>query len=95
MFQPYDSVLVVRFDRPAVEHLAEYHVRRPPLPGDVGTVIERRPTADGRARYLVEAVSGEGETVWLAEFAEDELALDPDPPRVRPDRTPWLPDPAE
>jgi hypothetical protein len=70
-----DAVRVVRVAEPAVQHLAVLDAQRAPRPGDVGTVIDARPTGAGTHRYLVEADNGDGEIIWLAEFTEDELRL--------------------
>ena len=71
-----DVVRVVALHGRPAEHLTLMHVQRPPRVGDVGTVVER--SAGTPARYLVESVTGEGETVWLAEFDPDEVELDAD-----------------
>ena len=78
-FRPSDRVRVVGLRAPPADHLALSRVQRPPRIGDTGTVTEVLPAAGGGGgapRYLVESATGEAETIWLAEFAEDELALE-------------------
>ena len=75
-FRELDVVRVIALHGAPAEHLAVARVQRPPRIGDIGTVVER--AADAPSRYLVESVTGEGETVWLAEFTADEIELDTD-----------------
>jgi hypothetical protein len=44
---------------------------RPPCVGDTGTIV----AVLGDAAYCVESVAPNGCTVWLADFAADELQL--------------------
>lgn len=75
-----DAVRVIGMHGRPAEHLVLARVQRPPRIGDIGTVVERL-AGDG-PRYLVESVTGEGETVWLAEFGPDEVELDEDVARI-------------
>jgi hypothetical protein len=70
-----DSVRVVRLREPPTQHLAVSTVQRLPRLGDRGTVVQILRPGDPATTYLVEAVNGEGETIWLGEFARDELEL--------------------
>ena len=70
-----DAVRVVYLREPAVQHLAIPNAQRVPRLGDIGTVVEIQPSADG-SRYLVESDDGDGEIIWLASFAEEEIELE-------------------
>ena len=50
-------------------------MQRLPRVGDRGTVVQLLRPGDPATTYLVEAVNGEGETIWLGEFSRDELEL--------------------
>ena len=70
-FEPFDTVRVARLlvaDREVDGSSAE-----PPQPrvGEEGSVVE----VVGDDLYLVERVTDDGRTLWLAEFDEQELAL--------------------
>ena len=47
-------------------------VSRSPQIGDTGFVLESR-VVSGHLKYLVESVSPQGLTIWLAEFELEEL----------------------
>jgi hypothetical protein len=70
-----DAVRIVQLNEPAVRHLVVPNAQRVPRLGDVGTIVEVHPT-DAGPRFLVESDDGDGEIVWLAEFAADEIELE-------------------
>ncbi len=47
-------------------------VKRPPRVGDAGTIVHIN---DPGKNYIVESCDTEGHTVWLADFADNELEL--------------------
>jgi hypothetical protein len=79
LFQLHDTVRVVRLlesEREVSGSLAE---SRQPRVGETGAVV-----ADvGDDLYLVEQVTADGVTVWMAEFAAAELELVSRPPGAR------------
>jgi hypothetical protein len=50
-------------------------VKRAPMIGDQATVCELYDPKDSKAPLIIEMVNAEGMTVWLADFAPDELEL--------------------
>ena len=48
---------------------------RPPRIGDIGTVVHEYKPEDLTAPVIVEDVDEDGMTIWLADFARDELEL--------------------
>jgi hypothetical protein len=66
-----DVVRLTALHGRAANHLSVARAQRAPRIGDVGSIIQVFATGD-QARYLVESVTGEGETIWLAELAADE-----------------------
>jgi hypothetical protein len=51
-------------------------VKRQPRVGDKGTVVHVHCTADEEPAFIVECVSPEGYTLWLADFVLSELELE-------------------
>jgi len=47
--------------------------KRAPAVGDIGTLLDVISAAGLPDRYLVETSGRDGVTIWLADFAEDEL----------------------
>lgn len=75
-FEVLDTVRVVRLREPQREVTSAFEPPPQPRPGEVATVVED--VGDGL--YLVERLTDDGMTAWLAEFGEDELELvDPAP----------------
>lgn len=71
MFQLYDTVRIARLL--TSEREVSGSAAAPPQPrvGETGAVV-----ADvGEGLYLVEHVTADGYTIWLAEFSGDELEL--------------------
>ena len=75
MLRELDPVRVVSLRDPPTQHLAVAGAQRPPRLGDTGTVVQLLRPGDPSTTYLVEAVTGEGETIWLGEFTREELEL--------------------
>jgi hypothetical protein len=71
----YDVVRVARLNAPAREFTGTESVRRAPRVGDRATVCEMYDRKDPGAPVAVEMVDAQGMTVWLADFAPDELEL--------------------
>lgn len=50
-------------------------VKREPRIGDTGTVVHAYPTGAEEPAFIVEAVTSEGYTLWVADFVASELRL--------------------
>lgn len=48
---------------------------RPPAVGDVGTICHENDPSDPNGSVVVEMVDEDGNTIWLADFAREELEL--------------------
>lgn len=70
-FDMYAMVRVTRLREPEREVTSSFEPAPQPRTGETGTVVED--VGDGL--YLVERVTDDGMTAWLAEFGEDELEL--------------------
>ena len=71
----YDAVTVVRLlmtDRPFDGTAG---ILRAPAVGDVGTVCHEYDSPHPRGPVAVEMVDDRGNTIWLADFEREELAL--------------------
>jgi hypothetical protein len=70
-FEPFDSVRVTRLLTQTRE--VDGSGAEPPQPraGEVGVIVE----AVGDQLYLVERITDDGRTVWIAEFHASELTL--------------------
>ena len=66
-----DRVRVVRLREPERDVTSSFEPAPQPQRGELATVVED--VGDGL--YLVERVTDDGMTAWLAEFGEDELEL--------------------
>ena len=71
----YDVVRVARLNSADRGFEGTESVRRAPRVGDQATICELYAPNDPNASVAVEMVDGEGMTVWLADFAPDELEL--------------------
>ncbi len=71
----YDVVRVVSFRIANRPHEGTAGVIRPPRIGDIGTVVHEYKPEDLTAPVRVENVDEEGMTIWLADFAREELEL--------------------
>ncbi len=70
-FKELDVVRIVKLLQPTRPFEGTKGATRPPQVGDLGTIV-----ADYNGLgYWVESVASDGTTVWLADFAPDELEL--------------------
>ena len=70
-FDIFARVRVTRLREPQREVTSSFEPAPQPRAGETGTVVEDV----GEGLYLVERVTDDGMTAWLAEFGEDELEL--------------------
>ena len=80
--QLYGLVRVVKL-RDAPETYDGWSVnKRPPVVGDVGSLVDVLRAPNSPSRYVVECASptGDGSSEWLSDFAEDELEAVVDEP---------------
>lgn len=71
----FDVVRVVRLAVPDRPFDGTEGVMRAPQVGDVGTICHEIDRDDPFGPVIVEMVDDLGRTVWLADFAKDELEL--------------------
>jgi hypothetical protein len=71
----YDVVRVSKLLMAERRYDGSEAVRRPPAIGDMGTICHEFDPRDPTAPVVVEMVDEDGLTVWLADFARDELEL--------------------
>ena len=71
----HDVVKVVRLNSECREYSGTERLMREPRVGDSGTVVYLLDRANPGAPMIVECVDEDGYTVWLAEFAVDELEV--------------------
>jgi hypothetical protein len=81
----YDTVRIVRLLNADRFFGGTASVRRPPRVGDVGIICHEYQPDDPDAVVAVEMVDPEGFTIWLADFARDELELVSRPERTHGD----------
>lgn len=70
-----DQVRVVRLRAAERPYDGTEGVLRAPRLGDEGTVVRAAAKGDASATVMVECCDADGGTIWLAEFAADELEL--------------------
>jgi len=70
-FEMFDVVRVARLEIPSRDVDGSGATPLQPRVGETGTIVE----VVGDDVYLVERVTDDGRTLWLAEFAESELEL--------------------
>lgn len=70
-----DVVRVVRLRAAERPYDGTEGVLRAPRLGDEGTVVQAAAKGDASATVMVECCDADGGTIWLAEFAADELEL--------------------
>jgi len=75
ILREYDVVRVVRLATPDRFYDGTAAVMRPPRVGDVATICHENKPGDPSASVVVEKVDQDGMTIWLADFARDELEL--------------------
>lgn len=71
----YDVVRVVRLARADRTYEGTSDARRPPRIGDLATVVQVSPLADGSVTLTLECVGEDGSTLWLADFSPEEIEL--------------------
>jgi hypothetical protein len=71
----YDVVRVVRLSKPDRSYSGTDGASRPPKIGDVATICHEYERHNPNATVAVEMVARGGTTIWLADFARDELEL--------------------
>jgi uncharacterized protein YjaZ len=69
----YGLVRVRQLLQPAVDYDGWRVNQRPPNVGDVGTLLDILQAPGLPDRYVVEASGADGITVWLGDFAGEEL----------------------
>jgi hypothetical protein len=70
-----DTVRVVQLLTPNRVFDGTESIRRAPRPGDQGAVVHVHHQNSVPVLYTVEAVDPDGHTLWLADFAPEELSL--------------------
>ena len=75
MLREYDVVRVIQLSDSERTYDGTKSVRRPPKIGDVATICHEYDPGNPAAMVAVEMVAEDGNTVWLADFAHDELEL--------------------
>jgi hypothetical protein len=73
MYKEYDIVKIRTLKEKSRAFDGTEHVKRPPQIGDEGAIVHILGLKNGEAKYIVEAVNENGETIWLADFWESEL----------------------
>ena len=71
----YDVVRVVKLNSDTRKFDGTDSVKRVPRVGDEAVVCDMHDSNDPKAALIVEMVDAQGMTVWLADFAPDELEL--------------------
>lgn len=69
----YEMVRIRRLLRSAAEYNGWRVNQRPPTVGDVGTLLDVLHAPGLPDRYVVESQGTDGATVWLGDFAAEEL----------------------
>ncbi len=77
MISKYSTVVVTEIRHPPTFYDPFKINKVPPQVGDRGAVVDLLRGFGLPDRYVVECVSGPGETIWLGDFSADELALAP------------------
>lgn len=71
----YSTVRIRRLVAPAEAYDGWRMNQRPPRAGDEGTLIDVLHAPGLPDRYVVESSAPDGTTVWLADFAAEELEV--------------------
>lgn len=71
--EQYGLVRIRRLLRPPAEYDGWRVNQRPPQVGDVGTLLDILYASGLPNRYVVESSCTDGVTVWLGDFAAEEL----------------------
>jgi hypothetical protein len=73
MLREYDEVRIRLLLRPPATYDGWGFNQRAPCVGDVGTIVDILGTPGGESGYVVECSGPDGVTIWLGDFAADEL----------------------
>ena len=71
--EQYGLVRIRQLLQPAAAYDSWSISQRPPLVGDMGTLLDILHAPGLPDRYVVESVGADGVTVWLGDFAAEEL----------------------
>lgn len=71
--EQYGLVRIRQLLQPLTEYNGWRVNQRPPQVGDVGTLLDILHAPGLPERYVVESSGSDGRTVWLGDFAADEL----------------------
>lgn len=77
MISLYSTVVVTEIRHPPTFYDPFKINKSLPQVGDQGAIVDVLRVAGEPNRYVVECVNTSGDTVWLSDFSEDELALAP------------------
>ena len=72
-FHELDTIRLIRLLRDNREYSGTPEITRSPRIGDLGTIVHVYDARDPQAPYSVECVNAEGFTIWLADFAAEEM----------------------
>lgn len=73
-FYDYDTVRVLCVPVDSAQKLWEGSIREPRV-GDIGTIVEINNRTPLLPKYVIECVSRDGRTIWMAEFESFQLEL--------------------
>jgi hypothetical protein len=73
MFKEYDVVKVKTLREQQRPYTGTEAVRREPRSGDTGSIVYILGSDGNEMKYVVESITKEGLTLWLADFWESEL----------------------
>jgi hypothetical protein len=71
----FDTVEIVRLNRPDRPYDGTAPVMRAPRVGDTGSIVNIYTSEGEVTGYMVEEVDMDGNTIWLADFMPDEIRL--------------------
>lgn len=71
----FDTVRIIKLSTTERYFSGTDPVSRPPRIGDVATICHELAPGNPNADVMVEMVNADGGTIWLAQFARDELVL--------------------
>lgn len=75
VLREYDAVRIARLLKADRFYNGTEGAMRPPAVGDVATICHENDPSDPSASVVVEMCDREGNTIWLADFAREELDL--------------------
>ena len=74
MFEEYSIVRIVELKTANRPFDSSETVKEPPKVGDIGTIVHIT-TNSKEPIYIVEKTNSLGQTIWLADFLQDEIEL--------------------